>query len=154
MVACSRLVSQPACPLMLLPPQSQIEVSLGLATTNPVPPYLRGKLNGLYYTCYYAGGMSPSLWAVGFAWSISSGKTVPLVDHCFVFVLLAALLMVVNLLGLKVFTVESLTRVAKDPPDTSLSLEGMDISTSRTYVASPRYSPVHDVPCDPRRHLV
>lgn len=86
-----------------------------MASTNPVPPHLRGKLSGLYLMSHSLGRtIGPACWATMFAWSVSpeGGQTISFVDFRFVFAVSALLIAVVALVATKIFTVESMTTVA------------------------------------------
>lgn len=97
---------------------SQMDVGLVLASTNPAPPSLRGKLSGLYLTMQSLGRtIGPACWAVMFAWSISHpSRNYPCVDFHLVFNFSAFIMLLVVVLSWKVLTEEYMTVVVEDPP--------------------------------------
>lgn len=106
----------------------QVSVGMLLASTNPVPPRLRGKLNGLFLMSQSLGRtIGPVAWALMYAWSISpsGGGNIPLVDHRFIFIVSAMLSVVVVLIGWHSLTEESMTHVVEDPlSGPSMPLDG------------------------------
>lgn len=96
----------------------QMDVGIMLASTNPVPPRLRGKLSGLILMAESVGRtVGPAGWAIMFAWSVSaSGKNSPVGGFRFVFTVSAILMGVVAVMGWKALTEESMTHVVEDSP--------------------------------------
>ncbi|CAM9917810.1 unnamed protein product [Sphacelaria rigidula] len=97
---------------------SAMDVGIMLASTNPVPPRLRGKLSGLILMAESVGRtVGPAGWAIMFAWSVSaSGKNSPVGGFRFVFTVSAILMGVVAVMGWKALTEESMTHVVEDSP--------------------------------------
>lgn len=99
-------------------PVQQIMVGMVLASTNPAPPRLRGKLSGLFLMSQSLGRtIGPVTWGLMYAWSISpsGGGRLPFIDHRFIFTLSAILTAFVAALGCRVLTEESMTHVAEEP---------------------------------------
>lgn len=94
-----------------------MDVGLVLASTNPAPPSLRGKLSGLYLTCQSLGRtIGPACWAVIFAWSISApGREISFVDYHLVFNFSAIIMLLVVVLSWNALTEEVMTVVAEEP---------------------------------------
>lgn len=107
----SSLSYTPRLQLLIFP---QAEVGLVLASTNPGPHHLRGKLSGLFMTVQSLGGViGPACWATAYAWSISPvGRVVPLVNHSFVFICTGVLMAVFGALGWICLTPETMTTIA------------------------------------------
>lgn len=96
----------------------QMWVGMVLASTNPVPPRLRGKLSGLFLMSQSLGRtIGPMAWAVMYTWSISpsGGGSIPLIDHRFIFTISAILSAVAVAMSWSSFTEQSMTHVVEDP---------------------------------------
>lgn len=113
-----------------------------LAGTNPVPPRLRGRLTGICLAAQNLGrAIGPALFGVAFGWSISdSGRSIPFVDHRFVFVVLGILSAICGVLCLKYLTEELVTRVVNDHSESQgrVAVPECDDDPAETGVADPR----------------
>lgn len=121
-------------PLVMCRGCFQLYNAAAMASTNPVPPRLRGKVAGLTSASLGLGGaLGPFIFSIMFAWSISttsSDNDIPLVDQHFAFNIGAAVRIVLLALLWKVLGEDTLTEVVGDAPSlvklSSMELENID----------------------------
>lgn len=109
----------------------QAGTALILVSANAVPANVRGQFGGLFAVAGSLGrALGPAVLSSLLAWSLHSpssssanGLGGPFVDYHLVFVLEAILMLVVTLLGMKVFTLEALTIPVEDRPRLYEALE-------------------------------